>query len=302
MEKFNAIKILEEEKEMKDLFSRNLGKENYMNNVYNFVEIYIRPVLEKNLSKLNIPTPKDFIEEMREQVLTEDDISDKDKEVMLNENTIGAYYIHTITEKLIVLANRIINTLGLINKKIDIKELDIDDEYVENDVNNFSYMLQDEEIGFLGKDKKIKKQIANKIIDYLTRVKTYEINLNKYIDKYIIPTLNKYNEENKIKFDLNSNDEEILLITNNIIEITKRAIFENTNMSIMLPFIKNNIDEKTINASDFLFNDNEEVKKDFSNFFCESILNNYEEIDFIKVEKFNFEEETLNILNRDDEI
>lgn len=302
MEKFNAIKILEEEKEMKDLFSRNLGKENYMNNVYNFVETYIRPVLEKNLSKLNIPTPKDFIEEMREQVLTEDDISDKDKEVMLNENTIGAYYIHTITEKLIVLANRIINTLGLINKKIDIKELDIDDEYVENDVNNFSYMLQDEEIGFLGKDKKIKKQVANKIIDYLTRVKTYEINLNKYIDKYIIPTLNKYNEENKIKFDLNSNDEEILLITNNIIEITKRAIFENTNMSIMLPFIKNNIDEKTINAFDFLFNDNEEVKKEFSNFFCENILNNYEEIDFINVEKFNLEEETLNILNRDDEI
>lgn len=302
MEKFNAIKILEEEKEMKDLFSRNLGKENYMNNVYNFVETYIRPVLEKNLSKLNIPTPKDFIEEMREQVLTEDDISDKDKEVMLNENTIGAYYIHTITEKLIVLANRIINTLGLINKKIDIKELDIDDEYVENDVNNFSYMLQDEEIGFLGKDKKIKKQVANKIIDYLTRVKTYEINLNKYIDKYIIPTLNKHNEENKIKFDLNSNEEEILLITNNIIEITKRAIFENTNMSIMLPFIKNNIDEKTINAFDFLFNDNEEAKKEFSNFFCENILNNYEEIDFINVEKFNFEEETLNILNRDDEI
>ena len=302
MEKFNAIKILEEEKEMKDLFSRNLGKENYMNNVYNFVEIYIRPVLEKNLSKLNIPTPKDFIEEMRKQVLTEDDISDKDKEVMLNEKTIDAYYIHTITEKLIVLANRIINTLGLINKKIDIKELDIDDEYVENDVNNFSYMLQDEEIGFLGKDKKIKKQVANKISDYLIRIKTYEINLNKYIDKYIKPTLNKHNEENKIKFDLNSNDEAILLITNNIIEITKRAIFENTNMSIMLPFIKNNIDEKTINAFDFLFNDNEEIKKEFSNFFCESILKNYEEIDFINVEKFNLEEETLNTLNRDDEI
>lgn len=302
MEKFNAIKILEEEKEMKDLFSRNLGKENYMNNVYNFVEIYIRPVLEKNISKLNIPIPKDFIEEMRKQFLTEDDISDKDKEVMLNENTIGAYYIHTTTEKLIVLANRIINTLGLINKKVDIKEIEINDEYIGNDVNNFSYMLQDEEIGFLGKDKKIKKQVANKISDYLIRVKNYEINLNRYIDEYIIPVLNKYNEENKIKFELNSNDEEILLITNNTIEITKRAIFENTNMSIMLPFIKNNINEKTINAFDFLFNDNEEIKKEFSNFFCESILNNYEEIDFINVEKFNLEEETLNTLNRDDEI
>ena len=34
MEKFNAIKILEEEQYMEDLFNRNLGKEQYMKDVY----------------------------------------------------------------------------------------------------------------------------------------------------------------------------------------------------------------------------------------------------------------------------
>ena len=302
MEKFNAIKLLEEEKEMKDLFSRNLGKENYMNNVYNFVEIYVRPVLEKELSKLNISTPKDFIEEKRNEILKEDNISDKDKEFMLSENTISAYYIHIITEKLIVLANRIINTLGLITEKEEIKELKTNEKHIEINLNNFSYMLYDEEIGFLGKNKNIKKQVANKISDYLIRVKTYEMNLNKYIDEYIIPVLNKHNEEKKIKFDLNSNDEEILLITNNTIELTKRVIFENTNISIILPFIKNKIEEKNINAFDLLFNDNIETKKEFANDFSKYILNNYKEIDFKNIEKFNLKQETLNIFSEDDEI
>ena len=299
MEKFNAIKILEEKQQMENIFSKNNSKEKYMNNVDNFVETYIKPVLEKNIQKLNIPTPKEFIEEMRNQVSTYGNMCDEDKNIMLNENTINAFYIDTTKNRLIISANQIINTLGLITEKVDLQE---DEEIIENDINNYSIMLQDEEIGFLGKDKKIKIQVANKVSDYLIRTKIYEINLNKYIDEYIIPELKKYNEENKIKFDLNSNDEEVLLISNNIIEITKISIFENTNISIILPFIKHNIDERIINAIDFLFSDNEEAKKEFSNFFFENILNHYEEIDFTKVEKFNIDEEILNIFNEVDEI
>ena len=155
-------------------------------------------------------------------------------------------------------------------------------------------MLQDDEIGFLGKDKKVKKKLANKICDYLLRTRTYEINLNKYINDYIIPILNKNDEEKKIKFDLNSNDKEILMISNNTIEIAKRTIFENTNMSIILPFIKNELDEEVITACNFLFNDDEEAKIDFSNFFIKDILDNYDRIDFKNVEKFNLLDITEN--------
>jgi len=318
MEKFNAIKILEEEQYVEDLFNRNLGKEQYMKDVYNYVETYIRPLLEKNLSKANIPTPQYFIEEMRDEVLTDDSLSDENKEIMMKESTIGAYYIHTLTEKLIISANQIINSLGLITEKQNIE--DIDDETYEEDIEedemfedeeikelkklgiigsnkeDFSYMLQDEEIGFLGKDKKIKKQLANKICDYLIRTRTYELNLNKYVEEYIIPILSKYNEKEKIKFDLNSNDKELLMISNNTIELAKRIIFENTNMSIMLPFIKNELEEEMITACNFLFNDDEESKKDFSNYLIKDFLENYNKIDFKNVEKFNL----LDILENDE--
>ena len=318
MEKFNAIKILEEEQYVEDLFNRNLGKEQYMKDVYNYVETYIRPLLEKNLSKANIPTPQYFIEEMRDEVLTDDSLSDENKEIMMKESTIGAYYIHTLTEKLIISANQIINSLGLITEKQNIE--DIDDETYEEDIEkdemfedeeikelkklgiigsskeDFSYMLQDEEIGFLGKDKKIKKQLANKICEYLIRTRTYELNLNKYVEEYIIPILSKYNEEEKIKFDLNSNDKEILMISNNTIEIAKRIIFENTNMSIILPFIKNELEEEIITACNFLFNDDKETKKDFSNYLIKDILDNYDKIDFKNVEKFNI----LDIMENDE--
>ena len=300
MEKFNAIKILEEEQYVEDLFNRNLGKEQYMKDVYNYVETYIRPLLEKNLSKANIPTPQYFIEEMRDEVLTDNSLSDENKEIMMKESTSGAYQIHTLTEK----------------QNIE----DIDDETYEEDIEedemfedeeikelkklgiigsskeDFSYMLQDDEIGFLGKDKKIKKQLANKICDYLIRTRTYELNLNKYVEEYIIPILSKYNEEKKIKFDLNSNDKEILMISNNTIELAKRIIFENTNMSIILPFIKNELDEEIINACNFLFNDDEKSKKDFSNYFIKDILDNYDKIDFKNIEKFNL----LDIMENDE--
>ena len=318
MEKFNAIKILEEEQYMEDLFNRNLGKEQYMKDVYNYVETYIRPLLEKNLSKANIPTPQYFIEEIRDEVLTDDNLSDENKEIMLKESTIGAYYIHTLTEKLIISANQIINSLGLITEKQNIE--DIDDETYEEDIEedemfedeeikelkklgiigsskeDFSYMLQDEEIGFLGKDKKIKKQLSNKICDYLIRTRTYELNLNKYVEEYIIPILSEYNEEEKIKFDLNSNDKELLMISNNTIELAKRIIFENTNMSIILPFIKNELEEEIITACNFLFNDDKETKKDFSNYLIKDILDNYDKIDFKNVEKFNI----LDIMENDE--
>ena len=45
MEKFNAIKMLEKEQEKEDLMNRNLGKEDFYNHLYKFIEDYIDPYL-----------------------------------------------------------------------------------------------------------------------------------------------------------------------------------------------------------------------------------------------------------------
>lgn len=47
MEKFNAIKILEEEQKDNELFYRNLGKEHYKKQLTKFVNKYIFPQLVK---------------------------------------------------------------------------------------------------------------------------------------------------------------------------------------------------------------------------------------------------------------
>lgn len=45
MEKFNAIKILKEEQAKEDLANRNLGKEDFYNTLFGFIEDYIEPYL-----------------------------------------------------------------------------------------------------------------------------------------------------------------------------------------------------------------------------------------------------------------
>ena len=286
MEKINVIKILEEEKELDDLYSRNLGKETYMKSVYNFIDIYVKPGLKRKLSNENLKAPQEMIDELTNDISNDKTISEKDKEIMLRESTINAYYIDDVFNKLVVLAQQFINELGLIDEKIEITE-ETDFEDFDININNYSYMLQENEIGFLGKDKKIKKQVANKTIDYLIRRFMYLNKMEKYIEDYIIPMLNQYNKENKITFNLNSTDEKELLISNNIIEIAKQTICHNTGISIMLPFLKYDMTIEEINFHDFLFSDLEDNKKDFANFFCESILNDYKNFDFTNVKKFD---------------
>ena len=161
MEKFNAIKILEEELEDKNLFDRNLSKERYMKSVFNFVEVYLKPNIRRKLTNENLIAPKEMTEEIRQDVLNDKSISEKDKQVMLKDETINAYYFDKTLNELTVGADNLINALGLID--------DYDDEeniiYSEDD--KILHWLKPEEVGFLGKDKKIKKQVAEKLSQFL---------------------------------------------------------------------------------------------------------------------------------------
>ena len=62
--KINVIKIMEEEQKNQELFNTNLGKEAYMNSVYNFVDKYIEPKLKKQIYNLKLETPQDIIDDL----------------------------------------------------------------------------------------------------------------------------------------------------------------------------------------------------------------------------------------------
>ena len=143
MEKFNAIKLLEEEKKNKDLFNRNLNKETFMKKVYCYVDTYIDPLLKEMIYQYEI-----------------------------DEDMFGF---------LIIEATNIVNDLALFdNKNYENDECDLED-LENNDINEIVLnedddellnedeiiSLTDDEIDFLNKDKKIKKQVANKICEFI---------------------------------------------------------------------------------------------------------------------------------------
>lgn len=157
MEKFNAIKILEEELEEKNLFDKNLSKEDYMKSVYKFVDDYVEPILKKELNKLNLQAPEYFIDEIKEDVLNDKNISEEDKEKMLKVEIINLFYNDRILSDLVMQTTFIVNDLGFIDKDSSFTK-----QFFDDDIATF---LEDDEIGFLGKEKKIKVKVANKLCE-----------------------------------------------------------------------------------------------------------------------------------------
>lgn len=160
MKKFNAIKILQEELENKKIFDKNISKEKYMKSVYKFVDVFVEPILKRKIKELNLQAPRELIEKITKDILNDINISKENKNNMLKIETINLYYNDIILNQLKTKATYIINELGLIDKDSYLKRKNIED-----DISNF---LNEEEIGFLSKDKKIKEKVANKLATALT--------------------------------------------------------------------------------------------------------------------------------------
>ena len=155
MEKFNAIKILEEELENKNIFDKNLSKEHYMNSVYKYVDDFVEPILKRNISELNLQAPQELIDEITSDVSSDTNISNEDKKTMLKIETINLFYNDKVLNNLKVWATQLVNEIGLINEEDYIEE-----EFEEDDIRDF---LEKDEVCFLGKDKKTKEKVANRI-------------------------------------------------------------------------------------------------------------------------------------------
>ena len=164
MEKLNAIKILEEELEEKILFDKNLSKEHYMKSVYKFVDDYIEPILKKKIDTLNLQAPQELIDEITEEVISDTTLSEEDKKTMLKIETINLFHNDRILHELLMQTTFLVNQLGLITDKNSILYGD--------EVGTF---LDDDDIGFLGKDKKIKEKVANKLCETIITMLKEEI-------------------------------------------------------------------------------------------------------------------------------
>ena len=159
MEKFNAIKILEEELENKNIFDKNLSKEHYMNSVYKYVDDFVEPILKRKISELNLQAPQELIDEITSDVSSDESISDENKKNMLKTDVMDLYFQDTILKQLVASATQVVNELGFINEEDYIEE-----EFEEDDIRAF---LEKDEVCFLSKDKKTKEKVANKICDLL---------------------------------------------------------------------------------------------------------------------------------------
>ena len=164
MEKFNAIKILEEELEEKVLFDKNLSKEHYMKSVYSFVDTYIEPILKKKLDTLNLQAPQELIDEITEEITSDTTLTEEEKKTMLKIETINLFHNDRILHELLMQTTFVVNQLGLI---IDKNSILYGDE-----VGTF---LDDDDIGFLGKDKKTKEKVANKLCETIITMLKEEI-------------------------------------------------------------------------------------------------------------------------------
>jgi len=159
MEKFNVIKILEEELEDKNIFDRNLSKEHYMNSVYKFIDDFVEPILKRKISELNLQAPQELIDEITSDVSSDTNLSNEDKRTMLKIETINLFYNDKILNNLKVWATQLVNKLGLIDEEDYVEE-----EFEEDDIRSF---LEKDEVCFLSKDKKTKEKVANKIYNTL---------------------------------------------------------------------------------------------------------------------------------------
>ena len=155
MEKFNAIKILEEELEDKKIFDNNLSKEHYMNSVYKYLDDFVEPILKRKISELNLQAPQELIDEITSDVSSDTNISNEDKKTMLKIETINLFYNDKILNNLKVWATQLVNELGFINEEDYVEE-----EFEEDDIRSF---LEKDEVCFLVKDKKTKEKVANRI-------------------------------------------------------------------------------------------------------------------------------------------
>ncbi len=124
----------------------------------------------------------------------------------------------------------------------------------------------------------------DKIISYHKKIKVFNEKCEEYMQKYIIPIIS--NEE-KIVFDVNSTDEEIKKKTDDTLTILAKLVGEKGSLGAYMKFGCIDFDEETDKLINFLYIDDDKVKKEIAINLCNDFINRYDKIDFTNIKDFN---------------
>ena len=122
------------------------------------------------------------------------------------------------------------------------------------------------------------------LISYFQKTKAFNQKCEEYIDNYIIPILS--NEE-KIIFDINSTDEEIKKKTDDTLTMLSKLVGEKGSLGAYMKFGCIEFDEETYNIINFLYIDNDKIKKEIATSLCNDFITRYDKIDFNNIKDFN---------------
>jgi len=179
------------------------------------------------------------------------------------------------------------NFLNCCNTKATEEEQDYVYKIVLDFSNNMTDSLIDSKIPNI--ENKY-QEMAKVDIEHIKRTKDYDKTCENYINDYIVPILKKLNDENKIVFDLDSKDEDIILKTENTLKILSILVYELGSMSACFKY---NIIEfkpdiyKTLEKYYFLYLEDEKIKNDIAQMLCNNFLNGYDRLDLMNIDDFN---------------
>lgn len=130
----------------------------------------------------------------------------------------------------------------------------------------------------------------NKTILYIERTKEFNKKCEDFINDYIIPVLNQFSKDNKIIFDMKSKDQQIILNTQKILKILSLLVYEKGSLGAYMKIGCINFEKDFSNEINFLYIDNDEIKKNIAKKLCNDFLERYDKIDMINTDNFTSRE------------
>ena len=114
--------------------------------------------------------------------------------------------------------------------------------------------------------------------------------VEEYFEKYLIPMLNKLNDNKIITYNVNSKDKEIQLLTNKTTELIKLFINNKIGNCINFSLFKYAFNEEETYRFNFLYNDNENARNDFVEIVKDFLENNYNKMELKTMSKETMEQ------------
>lgn len=242
MESVDIIKLMKAEQEQKEKDRTNIEEEHYLKTIYAYYDKFVKPKIDM----LNL----------------------KDKLVKDDDSTYS-FIIYILK----LFAN--IGTYSLVYDK------EQEDFYIHPFLYNYYHKLGSDNLPLLEtKDKDFKNEVANKICEIvLIRKRTKQV--SQFFIKYIEPLLEELNKQNKIMYDMTSNNTQVLKTSKKVKGVISSVLGVISSNLIM--YENNDIPKEDSLYIALMTEENVELKKEIAKDLCDGLLVFYKDNDFLKL-------------------